>query len=373
MGCSDAQRAGIFPGYNPPVAVHILDAMSREDFEEVVAFQDRESGLRAFLALHDTSGGPAFGGIRRFAYATEKAALLDCLRLSLAMSWKVALAGLPGGGGKLVLLDRPGLDLERVYRELGVSIERLGGRYYAGPDVGTGERELGWVAAATRHVTPPGEEGPGDLTGATCSGAFAGVAAALCQLDGEEDWPRRTVVIQGLGNVGRGMARLLTERGARVRATELDAERAAAAERELGIELLEPGTEFEAEADVFCPCAMGGVLHDVTIRRLAARAVAGAANNVLAKSRHGDQLHERGILYVPDFVINSGAVIRGATFHLRGEPAGKDEIGRRIGSVAAEVLRRAAAEARPPARVAAEEAERRIAERRAARATLSKN
>ena len=342
--------------------------MSRKGFEDVVALHDRESGLKAFLALHDTSAGPAFGGIRRYAYATEEAALLDCLRLSLAMSWKVALAELPGGGGKLVVLDHPRLDLERAYRHLGTCVERLGGRFYTGPDVGTGDRELGWVTSTTGFATQPGEAGPGDLAGATCAGTLAGIVAALRQLDGEVDWSRRTIVIQGLGSVGRGMARLLTERGARVRATELDPDRAAGAAEELGIELLEPGSEFEAEADVFCPCAMGGVLHDLTIQRLAARAVAGAANNVLAKSRHGDRLHERGILYVPDFVINSGGVIRGATFHLRGKPAGNDEIGRRIGSVAAEVLRRSAAEARPPARVAAEEAERRIALRRAARA-----
>ena len=129
------------------MAIHILDAMSREGFEEIVAIHDRESGLRAFLGVHDTSAGPAFGGIRRYAYGREKAALIDCMRLALAMSWKVALADIAGGGAKLVVLDHPDLDLERAYRHLGRAVERMGGRFYTGPDVGTSARELAWVCA----------------------------------------------------------------------------------------------------------------------------------------------------------------------------------------------------------------------------------
>jgi len=340
--------------------VHILDAMTREGFEEVVALHDRRSGLRAFLALHQTERGPAFGGIRRFRYGSEKSALLDCLRLSVAMSWKVALAGIAGGGGKAVVLDHPTLHLEQAYRHLGRCVERLGGRFYTGPDVGTGDRELAWVAAETRFAARPGPGRAGDLAGATMIGAFAGVRAALTRLDGAPDWPRRTIVIQGLGEVGSRLAQRLVEQGARVIATEVDERRAAAVAERLGIELAEPGSEYDLSCDVFAPCAMGGVLHDLTIRRLACRCVVGAANNILARSHHGDLLHERGILYVPDFVVNVGSVMRGAAYHLQGRAVPDAEIEERIGALVEEVLQRALSDGRPPALVAAEEAARRL-------------
>ncbi|MEM7310586.1 MAG: Glu/Leu/Phe/Val dehydrogenase dimerization domain-containing protein [Planctomycetota bacterium] len=339
--------------------------MTREGFEEVVALHDHRSGLRAFLALHDTSAGPAFGGVRRFPYATEKAALLDCLRLALAMSWKVALADIAGGGGKLVLLDHPELDHEAAYRHLGRCVERMGGRFYTGPDVGTEARELAWVCDETRFAALPGEAGAGDLAGATTLGAFAGVSAALRQLDGEEDWPRRTIVIQGLGAVGFRLAQRLTALGARVVASEIDDDRARAAREELGIQTVDAGTEYDVHCDVFAPCAMGGVLHDLTIQRLSCRSVVGAANNILARTRHGDHLHRRGILYVPDFVVNAGAVMRGAAFHLTGEATSDEAIEERVSALSAEILGRACEEGRAPAEVAAEEASERLARRRA--------
>ena len=181
------------------MGVHILDAMAREGFEEVLALHDRASGVRGFLGIHDSTRGSAFGGIRRWSYLDEDQALRDCLRLARAMSHKCALAGLPVGGGKLVLLDRPDLDLERAYSAVGDLVERLNGRFYTGPDVGTGPAELAAVAARTRFVTDPGPKGPGELSEATAEGVFRGIGATLRHLDGAEDWPRRTVVVQGLG------------------------------------------------------------------------------------------------------------------------------------------------------------------------------
>lgn len=346
------------------MAVHILDAMARGGFEEVLALYDERSGLRAFLGIHDTSAGPAFGGIRRFAYRDERSALLDCLRLSLAMSHKCALAGIAGGGGKIVMMDRGDLDPAQAYRHLGRRIERLGGRYYAGPDVGSGDRELAWVQEETRHVAPPGADGPGDLAAATGAGVFAGMRAALRQLDGEEDWPRRTVVIQGLGRVGERIARCLVALGVHVVASERDGERLERVRAELDLEVVPLGEEVDVSCDVFCPCAMGGTLHDLTIQRLAARIVCGAANNPLAHRRHGELLRARGILYLPDFVVNAGAVIRGAEFHLNGSPTSIETIEARIGDVAAGILRMAAEEDASPAVVALREAERRIRRRR---------
>ena len=338
------------------MGVHILDAMAREGFEEVIALHDRRSGLRGFLGIHDSTQGPAFGGIRRWAYQDEAAALRDCLRLSRAMTHKCALAELSAGGAKLVVLDRPDLDLAGAYRAIGDVVER----FYTGPDVGTDERELAWVAARTRYVTQPGQEGPGELAEATCEGVFAGIAATLRHLDGEEDWKRRRIVVQGLGAVGRGLARRLVEHGASVIAAEIDADKALGVAKELEIELVDPASEFDLPCDVFAPCALGGILHDLTLTRLRCRVVAGGANNVLARPLHGDRLHELGILYAPDFVINSGALIRGALFHLEGRREPIAAIGARIGRVLLEVLARARAEGEPPARVASDEAEERI-------------
>lgn len=346
------------------MAVHVLDAMSREGFEEVIAFNDRKSGARAFLGIHDTSAGPAFGGIRRFAYRDEKEGLVDCLRLSLAMSYKCALTDIAGGGAKMVLFDRPYLDLEGAYRFVGECVAKLAGRYYAGPDVGTGWQELAWVGEATSNVTLPGPGGPGDLPAATCAGVFAGMEAGLRQLYGEEDWPARTVVIQGLGSVGRLIAERLRDLGARVIVAEIDADRLAESVGELGIEWVEAGTEMDRECDVFCPCAMGGIIHDLSVQRLRARIVCGAANNLLARTLHGDRLHERGILYVPDFVVNSGAVILGAEFHLSGRGTPLKEIEERIGRAATDILRMATEDNAPTARIALREANRRIRIRR---------
>ncbi|MCE9593250.1 MAG: leucine dehydrogenase [Planctomycetes bacterium] len=342
------------------MGVHILDAMSREGFEEVVALHDRRSNLRAFLAVHDTSRGPAFGGIRRWTYYDEDQALRDVLRLSRAMTYKAALAELDAGGAKLVILDRPDLDVDEGYRFLGDFVERLGGRFYTGPDVGTGATELACLTERTRFATDPGPNGPGKLAEATVAGVVAGMEAALELLDGAVDWPRRTVVVQGLGEVGAGVARRLVAAGAKVLAAELDAERAEAVAADLELELLDPSCEYDPTCDVFAPCALGGILHDLTLTRLHCRVVAGGANNVLARPLHGDRLHERGILYVPDFVINAGALIRGATFHLTGARESVDSIGRRVGRVAGEILRLAAEEGAPPARIAVREAERRI-------------
>lgn len=342
----------------------ILDALDRGGFEEVVAICDHRSGLRAFLAIHDSSCGPALGGIRRWSYRTENEALRDVMRLARAMTHKCVLLGLPAGGGKLVILESQGVDWAAAYRHVGSVVERMAGRYLTGPDVGTGDQELGWVAETTEFVTRPGEQGPGLMAEATAEGVFAGIAAALRHLDGEEDWPRRKIVVQGLGAIGSRLARSLVQAGAQVVGVDVDSELTERVCLELGIEAVDPSDEYEIPCDVFAPCALGGILHDITLPRLACRIVAGGANNVLAQAAHGDLLHDRGILYAPDFVINSGALIRGAKFHLEGIREPIPEIGKRIGHTLSELLEVAKAEKRPPARHAFDEAEARIASRR---------
>lgn len=342
------------------MSLHILDAMALEGFEELIALHDRNSGLRAFLAVHDTTQGPAFGGVRRWDYRDEAEALADCLRLARAMTHKCALANLPAGGGKIVVLSREETDWEGAYAYLGRTIEQMGGRFYTGPDVGTGPEHLASISRETGYVTDPGPEGPGQLAESTAEGAFRGIEACLEHLDGEADWSGRTVVIQGLGAVGEQLARRLVEFDVRVLGADLDEELAHRVCSELGLELLEPSGVVETACDVFAPCAMGGILHDVTLGRLSARIVAGAANNVLARPLHADRLHDRGVLVAPDFVVNSGALIRGTIFHLEGRREPVQKIGERIKEIVGAVLVRARAEDAPPPRVAVREAEERI-------------
>ncbi len=343
------------------MSVHILDAMAREGFEEVVAIHDRASGLRAFLGIHDTVRGPAFGGIRRREYRDEKEALLDCLRLSRAMTHKAALLDLPAGGGKIVLKDREDVDWERAYRHIGTVVERLGGRFYTGPDVNTGPVELALVAENTSFVTHPGEQGPGQLAEATAEGVFMGMAAALRAKFGDTDWPNRRIVIQGLGSVGEGLARRLVAQGADVLGADLDEERAELVRDRHGIQLVDASHAIDERCDVFSPNALGGLLHEVSLSRLNCSVIAGGANNQLARPLIGDELFDMNILYAPDFVINSGALVRGTIFHLEQRREPVESIGLRIGAVADSVFARALEEDDAPARVAARIAEERIA------------
>lgn len=363
-GFQGTLRSGALPALWPPMQFPFLDALAGGGFEQVVAVHDRRSGLRALLAVHDTSVGPAFGGVRRRSYRDEPEALRDALRLARAMTHKCVLLDLPAGGAKVVVVDDPDLDLQGAYQHLGEVVEGLGGRYYTGPDLGTGERELGWMAERTGFVTRPDEAGPGLLPEATAEGVFAGIGAALRHLDGEEDWEQRRVVVQGLGAVGRRLASRLLGVGARVVGVDTDSRIAEATRQELGLELIEPGSELERSCDVLAPCALGGLLHDLSVPRLSCRVVAGAANNVLASLEHADAMQARGILHAPDFVVNSGALLRGALFHLEGRREPLEDIGRRVGETLGRVLEESRSTGRAPMRVALEEAEARLARRR---------
>ena len=340
------------------MSFHLLDAMARGGFEEVVALCDPSSGLRAYLVVHDSRRGPVFGGVRRFAYAHEQQALADPMRLARAVSPKCAPADPPAGGGKIVLVDGEATALPAAYARRAEAVEQRAGRFFTGPDVGTGDRELGWMAEHTRYVTRPDEAGPGLLAESTGEGVFASMEAALRQVDGEVDWPRRTVVLQGLGKVGAHVARRLVESGARVKASELDFDRASALADSLELELLEDSREYGEVCDIFAPCAMGGILHDLTITRLRCRIIAGAANNVLAGPEHGDRLHERGILFAPDFVTGAGALMRGWHFHVEGRRVAPDQLGQRVGASCERILGLAHEQSEPPERVAILEADR---------------
>lgn len=337
----------------------ILEHMITEEFEEILCVNDRRSGLRAFLAIHDTCAGPAFGGVRIWSYRSEQDAFRDAMRLARAMTYKCALAGIRGGGGKIVILDHEDLDREAAYRHLGRVIENLGGRYYAGPDVGTTDDDLRALSRGTQYCVQPDRPGHDDLAGATARGVIHGMEACLRHLDDEVDWSTQHVAIQGLGEVGIRIAKTLIDRGARVSATDIDEDRLDRLAETHVFERVEPDRIYSIPCDVFAPCAMGGVIHDVTASRLNARIVAGSANNVLAKDEHGWAIHQRGIIYAPDVVINAGALIQGATVHLEGTTDNElrvATIGKEVGAILLEADREGA----PTHLVALEEARRRV-------------
>ena len=276
------------------------------EYECLHVVQDLPSGLRAVIAVHSTLRGPAAGGIRRVAYPTEEAALSDALRLAWMMTLKNAFAELPAGGAKTVVLDHAGLDRPAAYRALGRAIDALGGQYLCGGDVGTGEAELAHVRASTRHVNAPGN----DSNAATARGVVAAIRGALLARHGTDDLAGRSFLVQGLGGVGGEVARRLLEAGGRVQGADPDprAQEAAAAR---GVRLVAPERALGTPCDVFVPCALGGILTARAALGLPADVVCGAANNQLADLEAGQALHERGVLYVPDFVANAGAVIEG--------------------------------------------------------------
>jgi leucine dehydrogenase len=292
----------------------LLESMTADDCEQLIAFQNRAAGLRGFLAIHDTTLGPALGGIRLWRYATENDALADALRLAHAMTLKTALAELPAGGAKTVLFDHPGLHREQAFEALGCLIESLGGRYLSGPDVGVGAADLEAVGRRTSHVALESAPGLGDISEMTAIGVWHGLRACL-DFAGLR---RARVAVQGVGNVGLWLARILHREGTDLLVADVDPERARLAAQEFGARVVAPEEILNTEADVVAPCALGAAIDRALAERLRARIVCGSANNVLASPEVGDVLARRGILYAPDFLVNAGGVIRGAEFYLLG-------------------------------------------------------
>lgn len=330
--------------------------------EEVVFFDEPAAGLKAIVAVHNTRRGPALGGCRMYPYESEDAALNDVLRLSKGMTYKSAISGLPLGGGKSVIIGDPRRDKSRkLFEEFGRCLERLNGRYIVAEDSGTTVQDLRIIATQTSHVsgvgerrTPDGEVADGDPSPATAYGVLMGIQAAV--RDGLERGDLRGigVAVQGVGAVGRRLVRHLCEAGARVVITDVFPERCRAVADEFGLAAVEPDAIYDAEVDIFAPCALGGILNDETIPRLKARIVAGAANNQLLTPDHGDRLHARDIVYAPDFAINAGGVIDIAGYRAGLSYAeGMERVGR-IGATVAGILRRARDENRPTHRVAEE-------------------
>jgi len=288
----------------------VFSSKHLDNHEQIAFCHDRESGLKAIIAIHNTARGPALGGCRMWPYRNEDEALTDALRLSRGMTYKSALAGLPLGGGKAVIIGDPAHDkTEALWLAFGRFVDSLGGRYITAEDVGTRPEDLEIVRRATRYVAGIREGGAGDPSPATAAGVFAGIRVAAAAQLGRDDLDGVRIALQGLGNVGFALGRRLAEAGAVLYVSDIDALAVRKTVRGLGATAVDPGEIHAQDVDIFAPCAMGAVINDATVGAIRARIVAGSANNQLAESRHGEALWKRGILYAPDYVINAGGVI----------------------------------------------------------------
>ncbi|WP_336964248.1 Glu/Leu/Phe/Val family dehydrogenase [Sphingobium aquiterrae] len=306
-----------------------------DDHEDVHLFRDRASGLTALVAVHSTALGPGAGGVRFWHYGDTADAITDALRLSRGMSYKNAMAGLPMGGAKgVILADAGRTKTPQMLEAFGRCVESLGGRYVTAEDVGISESDMMTIARATRHVSglpvAAGSAG-GDPGPFTAYGVYLGVKAAVKQAMGRDDMAGVHVAIQGVGSVGGGLARHLAKDGARLTLADVNIDRAKALAAELGAQLADTDSIVGVEADVFSPNALGAVLNRHSIPLLGAPVVAGGANNQIATPQDAALLHERGILYAPDYVINAGGIINVALEYLgQGD---RDEVYGRIARI----------------------------------------
>jgi leucine dehydrogenase len=286
----------------------VFDHSEYDNHEQVLFCRDREAGLFAIIAIHDTTLGPAAGGCRMWPYASVDDAVTDVLRLSQAMSYKNALAGLPLGGGKSVIIGDPNQDKnERLLTSFARFVQRLGGQYYTAEDIGIGINDVEVLARESDYVF--GLATTGDPSPFTARGCFEGIRAAVKHKLGRDSLDGLKVAVQGVGNVGRFVCKNLHEAGAELIIADVNPEAAAYAVEYFGAKVAAPDEIYSQDVDIFSPCAMGGVLNDDTIPQLKASIVAGVANNQLAEAHHGQLLHDRGILYTPDYVINAGGML----------------------------------------------------------------
>lgn len=290
----------------------IFDAMEKYDYEQLVFCQEENSGLKAIIAIHDTTLGPALGGIRMWTYASEEEAIVDALRLARGMTYKAAVSGLNLGGGKTVIIGDPKKDKsEELFRAFGRYVEGLGGRYITAEDVGTTEEDMNYIFQETRYVTgvSPAFGSSGNPSPVTAYGVYQGMKAAAKIAFGTDSLQGKKIAIQGVGSVAFALCDYLHEEGAKLIVTDIYEPNVERAVEKFGATKVQPDEIYDVDCDIFSPCALGAIINDDTIDRLRCKVIAGSANNQLSENRHGHLLEEKGILYAPDYVINAGGLI----------------------------------------------------------------
>jgi len=305
----EAHLVGFFIVYSGEIHVAVFNHVSFDEHEQVVFCHDKESGLKAIVAIHNTNLGPAVGGCRMWNYQSDDEALTDVLRLSRGMTYKNALAGLTMGGGKSVIIADPKRqDREALFRAFGRFINSLGGRYYSAEDVGTTTADIMIAHEETPYMA--GLEGKsGDPSPFTALGTYLGIKAAVKHRLGLDSLKGLKIAVQGVGHVGYYLCKHLHNEGAELIVTDIHQASLDRVATDFGAIVVAPQEIYAQDVDVYAPCALGATLNDATLPQLKAKIVAGCANNQLAEVRHGEQLKEMGILYAPDYVINAGGII----------------------------------------------------------------
>lgn len=282
------------------------------EHEQVVFCHDKNVGLKAIIAIHNTALGPALGGTRMWNYKTEDEALKDVLRLSKGMTYKASAAGLNLGGGKAVIIGDPKTQKsEGLFRAFGQFVNSLNGRYITAEDVGTNVKDMENIFMETTWVTgiPKTFGGSGDPSPYTAHGVLMGIKASASEKFGTDSLKGMRIAVQGLGNVGSNLVGYLTNEGAKVIVADIDPARVKMHTDQYGVEAVPADKILFVDCDIQAPCAMGAIINDDTITKLKCKVIAGGANNQLAEARHGDQLRELGILYAPDYVVNAGGLM----------------------------------------------------------------
>ncbi|WP_411341538.1 Glu/Leu/Phe/Val dehydrogenase dimerization domain-containing protein [Sphingopyxis sp. J-6] len=314
----------------------VWDFADFDDHEHVHMFRDRDSGLTAVIAVHSTHLGPGAGGVRYWHYPQRAAAITDALRLSRGMSYKNAMAGLPMGGGKgVILADQNGAKTPELLAAFGRAVESLGGAYVTAEDVGITDADMVQIAKHTKHVSglpvASGADAGGDPGPFTALGVYLGIKAAIREGLNTDSAKDVHVAIQGVGSVGGGVARRLAAEGAKLTLADVNLTRAKALADELGADLADSAAIMEIEADVLSPNALGAILTEASIEKLRVPVVAGGANNQLATAADGQRIHDRGIVYAPDYVINAGGIINVALEYLG--QGSREEVESRIAQI----------------------------------------
>lgn len=293
----------------------MFETLDHARVAEIHCKSDPYSRLHAIVAIHNTRLGAALGGCRFIPYRDDESALKDAVRLARGMSYKAALAGVPQGGGKAVIM-RPatGFDRAELFKKFGEFVEDLGGRYITAIDSGTNLSDMDFVASKTHHVTGCLRDGF-DPSPMTALGVFEGIKAAVKFRLGQTHLRSVCVAIQGLGNVGWALAELLREAGAKLILADIDETKLSLAKDRFDAKIVSPEQIISERCDIFSPCALGGAVNDKTISLLKCQIIAGSANNQLDRNEHGDELHRLSILYAPDYVINSGGLIKVSLRH----------------------------------------------------------